>query len=104
MPYRQFTAAAHQTCLAHLLRRCRLVAADHPHVTFATDVQAIWQQALAVRDRFLSGALSAAGLALARGQLIARLAARLDRPSGVPDVARFAGHPIVNSRRSVLPL
>ena len=22
-PYRQFTAAAHQTCLAHLLRRCR---------------------------------------------------------------------------------
>jgi transposase len=35
-PYRQFTAATHQTCLAHLLRRCRLVAADHPHATFAT--------------------------------------------------------------------
>ena len=91
-PYRQFTAAAHQTCLAHLLRRCRLVAADHPHATFATDVQAILQQALAVRDRFLSGELSAAGLAIARGQLIARLAARLDRASGVPDVARFAAH------------
>ena len=54
-PYRQFTAAAHQTCLAHLLRRCRLVAADHPHATFATDVQAILQQALAVRDRYQSG-------------------------------------------------
>src|SRR6266566_1999286 len=23
--------AAHQTCVAHLLRRCRQVAADHPH-------------------------------------------------------------------------
>lgn len=91
-PYRQFTAAAHQTCLAHLLRRCRLLAADHPHATFATDVQAILQQALAVRDRFLSGELSAAGLAIARGQLIARLAARLNRASGVPDVARFAAH------------
>jgi transposase len=91
-PYRQFTAAAHQTCLAHLLRRCRLVAADHPHTTFATDVQAILQQALAVRDRFLAGEISAAGLAIARGQLIVRLAAHLDRPSAVPDVARFATH------------
>jgi transposase len=91
-PYRQFTAAAHQTCLAHLLRRCRLVTADHPHTTFATDVQAILQQALAVRDRFLSGDISAAGLAIARGQLIVRLAAHLDRPSAVPDVARFATH------------
>jgi transposase len=91
-PYRQFTQAAHQTCLAHLLRRCRLVAADHPRATFPTDVQTILQQALAIRDRFLAGDLSAAGLAVVRGQLIARLAARLDRPSGVPDVARFAAH------------
>ena len=68
------------------------VAADHPHATFATDVKAILQQALAVRDRFLSGELSAAGLGIARGQLIASLAARLDRTSGVPDVARFAAH------------
>lgn len=91
-PYRQFTAAAHQTCLAHLLRRCRLVAADHPHATFATDVQAILQQALALRDRYQSGVVSAQGLAVARGHLIARLASRLDRPSGVPDVERFATH------------
>jgi len=91
-PYRQFTAAAHQTCLAHLLRRCRLIAADHPHTTFATDVHAILQQALAVRDRHQAGVVSALGLAVARGHLIARLAARLDRPSGVPDVARFATH------------
>jgi transposase len=91
-PYRQFTAAAHQTCLAHLLRRCRLIAADHPHTTFATDVQAILQQALAVRDRHLAGVVSAHGLAVVRGQLITRLAARLDRSSRVPDVNRFAAH------------
>ena len=89
-PYRQFTAATHQTCLAHLLRRCRLVAADHPHATFATDVQTILQQAL--RDRYQSGVISAHGLTVVRGHLIARLAARLARPSGVPDVARFAAH------------
>jgi transposase len=91
-PYRQFTAAAHQTCLAHLLRRCRLVAADHPHTTFATDVQLILQQALAVRDRHHAGVVSAHGLAVVRGQLITRLAERLDRSSRVPDVRRFAAH------------
>lgn len=91
-PYRQFTAAAHQTCLAHLLRRCRLVASDHPHTRFATDVQAILQHALAVRERHQAGAVSAHGLAVARGQLITRLDERLDRPSRVPDVQRFAAH------------
>jgi hypothetical protein len=91
-PYRQFTAAAHQTCLAHLLRRCRMVAADHPHTTFGTDVQTILQQALTVRDRYHAGVVSPHGLAVARGQLIIRLAARLDRPSRVPDVQRFAAH------------
>jgi transposase len=91
-PYRQFTAAAHQTCLAHLLRRCRLVAADHPHTTFAMDVQVILQQALDVRDRYHAGVVSPHGLAVVRGQLITRLAERLARPSCVPDVQRFAAH------------
>ena len=68
-PYRQFSAAAHQTCVAHLLRRCRLVAGDHPRTTFATDVQAILQHALAVRDAHQAGQVSAHGLAVARGHL-----------------------------------
>jgi transposase len=91
-PYRQFSAAAHQTCVAHLLRRCRLVAGDHPRTTFATDVQAILQHALAVRDAHQAGQVSAHGLAVARGHLINRLAERLDRPSRAPDVQRFAAH------------
>ncbi len=36
--------------------------------------------------------MSAHGLAVARGHLITRLADRLDRPSRVPDVRRFAAH------------
>ncbi len=91
-PYRRFTAAAHQTCLAHRLRRCRRVAADHPRTTFARDGQAILQQSLAVRDRHLAGVVSAHGRAGARGPLITRLAKRLGRPSQVPDVRRFAAH------------
>jgi transposase len=78
--------------VAHLLRRCRLVAGDHPRTTFATDVQAILQHALAVRDAHQAGEVSPHGLAVARGHLINRLAERLDRPSRVPDVQRFAAH------------
>jgi len=91
-PYRQFEAAAHQTCLAHLLRRCRLITADHPHSAFGADVQAILQQALAVRNRYHAGTISAHGVAVARGHLIARLQTRLAQPSAVPDVQRFARH------------
>ena len=91
-PYRQFTAAAHKTCLADLLRRCRLVTADHPHSPFGADVQAILQQALAVRDRYQAGTISAHGVAVARGHLITHLEARLAQPSAVLDVQRFARH------------
>ena len=30
-PYRRFTAATHQSCLAHLLRRAKTLRTDHPH-------------------------------------------------------------------------
>jgi transposase len=91
-PYRQFTAAAHQTCLAHLLRRCRVLLTDHPGAPFVLDVCATLQQALALRDRYRAGDVSSAGLAVARGHLINRLAARLAQPSTVPDIVRFGRH------------
>jgi len=92
VPYRRFVHAAHQTCLAHLLRRCRHFAEDHPRATGVREVQRLLQQALAVRDRAHTDALSPHGLAVVRGQLIARLAACLGRPSRVPDVRRFHRH------------
>ena len=57
-PYRHFTAAAHQTCLAHLLRRARDLARDHPRAPFAARVTITLQQALGIRDRRVAGVIS----------------------------------------------
>ena len=60
-PYRRFTAAAHQTCLAHLLRRCRDLMRDHPRAPFAARVKALLQHALDIRDRRAAGTISTHG-------------------------------------------
>ena len=60
-PYRRFGRADHQTCVAHLLRRCRLLQLDHPRGPFAARVQQRLQQALALRDRYAAGDVSAHG-------------------------------------------
>ena len=92
-PYRQFVHAAHQTCLAHLLRRCRTMMLDHPHHPFAPQVQALLQAALATRQRHAAGTVSTHGLAVARGTYVNRLARLLDRrPSRLADARRFAVH------------
>lgn len=92
-PYRQFTQAAHQTCLAHLLRRCRTMMLDHPYHPFAPQVQALLQAALATRDRHRTGRVSDHGLAVARGHYVNRLSALLAaRPSRLADARRFATH------------
>jgi hypothetical protein len=54
-PNRRCTQAIHQTWLAHLLRRCRLLHTDHPQATFVGDVRAQLQQALTLRDRCHAG-------------------------------------------------
>jgi transposase len=92
-PYRQFTHAAHQTCLAHLLRRCRTMRLDYPQHRFAPQVDALLRAALATRDRFTAGTVSAHGLAVARGAYVNRLGVLLTRrPSRLADVRRFAMH------------
>jgi transposase len=91
-PYRQFEQAAHQTCLAHLLRRCRELAADHPRAAFPPRVEAVLHQALAVRDRRDAGEISAHGATVARGRLFNHLAATLTAPGPLPAMQRFAAH------------
>jgi transposase len=92
-PYRQFVHAAHQTCLAHLLRRCRTMMLDHPYHPFAPQVQGLLQAALATRDRYGAGVVSAHGLAIARGAYVNRLGRLLDRrPSRLAEARRFAAH------------
>jgi transposase len=78
--YRYFTAAAHQTCLAHLLRRCRALLLDYPGHPFVTAVKQILQAALITREGYRAGHVSAHGLAVARGHYVERLGRLLARP------------------------
>ena len=90
--YRQFDQAVHQTCLAHLLRRCRELQEVHPHASLPGKVEALLQRALMVRNRLEAGELSAHGAAVAAGRLSAELLALLERPSTLPAIERFAKH------------
>jgi transposase len=92
-PYRQFAHAAHQTCLAQLLRRCRTMMLDHPSHPFAPRMQALLQAALGTRDRQRAGHVSDHGLAVARGHDVTRLDRLLAaRPSRLADARRCATH------------
>jgi transposase len=92
-PYRQFTLAAHQTCLAHLLGRCRTMMLDYPHHAFAPTVDQLLRAALVTRDRYRDGSVSDHGLAVARGHYVNRLGHLLDqRPSRLAAARRFATH------------
>ncbi len=76
-PYRQFTTAAHQSCLAHLLRRCRELLDDAERGQAKTPhaVRRVLQAALAVRAARNAGELDAAQAA-AEAE---RLGAAVDR-------------------------
>lgn len=91
-PYRRFTEAAHQTCIGHLQRRARELRADHPRACLPGQVQEVLHDALVVRDRHAAGAISAHGVAIARGRLIARLSTVLESSTRVAAVRRFAQH------------
>lgn len=75
--YRRFLHALHQSCLAHLLRRCRemILVGGKREAEFPRRIQALLQQALQLRDRRQQEQISDYGVAVARG----RLEARLDR-------------------------
>jgi transposase len=77
--YRYFRHSAHQTCLAHLLRRCRVLLLDDPGQPWVTAVRTVLQAALVTRDGYHAGTVSAHGLAVARGQYVERLGRLLAR-------------------------
>jgi transposase len=91
-PYRQFTKAFHQSCLGHLLRRCRLLQRDHPRARFPARVAHILEHALDVRDRRAAGTISAHGVDVARGHLFHQLLDVLADPGLLPEMQRFARH------------
>ncbi len=91
-PYRRFTRAIYQTCVAHLLRRCRDLVRDHHEHRFAPAVAALIQHGLAVRDRWRAGTISPHGVAVARGHFINRLNTLIDQPGPSRVARRFANH------------
>ena len=90
--YRCYRAALHQSCLNHLLRRCKELQEDHPDSLWAGQVQAVLQTGLAVRDRCNDGELSEHGLASVRGRLVAQFGRLIDAPPPLDDTERFARH------------
>jgi transposase len=92
--YDRFTAAAHQQCLAHLMRRAHLLAetAAGGAVRFPRQVLALCHEALALRDRFVSGRVSPARLRRARWELTLRLADLVEPIKSNPDNECLAAH------------
>jgi transposase len=92
--YDCFVQARHQTCLNHLLTRCKhlLLTATAGAVRFPRQVQGLLADSLAVRDRRDAGQLSTHGLACCLGRLKARLARLLAWPRAHVDNERLAGH------------
>jgi transposase len=93
-PYRRFTHATRQTCLAHLLRRCGEMqeVATGSAAQFPSEVQALLQAALAVRDRRKAEQISLRGVKIATGRLRARLARLLAQEQVDPANQRLAKH------------
>lgn len=94
-PYRQFVHAFHQTCLGHLLKRCRTLQRDHPRARFPARVATILQRALNVRDRRAAGTISAHGVDVARGHLFNQMLDLLADPGTVAEIQRLARHLLV---------
>lgn len=91
-PYRKFVHANHQTCVGHLLRRCKELLIHHPHSTWLREVKKVLQDALSVRDRFKGGKLSRRGLDVARGRLAGRLVRLLEDRHRIKALDRFGRH------------
>jgi transposase len=78
--YYKFLKAGHQSCLSHLIRRCRdLAAVATPAAArFPLRVKALLEEGLALRDRYQHHEISLHGLWTATG----RLEVKLDRVLG----------------------
>jgi transposase len=92
--YYKFLKAAHQSCVAHLIRRCRDLAAVAPAgaARFPLAVKQLLEEGLALRDRYLERKISLHGLWTATGRLEAKLDRLLARHYRDPANRRLAKH------------
>jgi transposase len=93
-PYDRFEHALHQTCVAHLLRRCgeMITTAAGAARRFPRQVQELLQDALELRDRHEIGAVGDRGVAIAGGRLERRLDRLLEWTRVDPANERLAKH------------
>jgi len=89
--YRQFLQALHQTCLAHLLRRCRemILVAGKGERYFRAPCKPFCKMLWQLRDRREEGQISERGMAVARGRLEARLDRSLQRSYRSPGIGAW---------------
>jgi transposase len=96
-PYDRFTQAGHQTCLAHLLRRCAALLEICEGVKGAAAVvpqkiKALLQEALRVRDQRDAGAITAQAAATAGVKLQQRMARLTGTPKSHAGNERLCKH------------
>ena len=96
-PYYRFRFAFHQSCLAHLLKRCREMAqvASPAARAFPRAVEHLLQMGLELRDRQERGEISSHGMRTATGKLEAKLDRMLEtrrRNSANHRLARHLEH------------
>jgi transposase len=92
--YYKFLKAAHQSGVAHLIRRCQDMAevATPLAARFPRAVKALLEQGLSLRDRYLEQKISLHGLWTATGRLEAKLDRLLARNYREPANRRLAKH------------
>ena len=92
--YYKFLKAAHQSCAAHLIRRCRdLIRVSTPTAArFPLAVKEILEQGLSLLDRYLQQKITLHGLWTATGRLEAKLDRLLARTYQDPANRRLAKH------------
>jgi len=93
-PYYRFQCAFHQSCLAHLLKRCREMAqiASPAALAFPRAVEDVLERSLQLRDRHAQGEVSERGLAITTGKLEAELDRMLETRRRNPANRRLARH------------
>lgn len=93
-PYRRYTKASPQSCLAHLLRRCSglIEIKARGHSTVPTMLKAILSEALELRDRRDAGEISPDQMEPAVAGLEARVAALLARRGHTQENRKLLKH------------
>jgi transposase len=93
-PYYRFPNAYHQTCLSHLIRRCKdlIKVASPSGARFPLAVMQLLHKSLALRDRHQLGEVSLHGLYVATGRLENEMDRLLAATFRLPENRRLAKH------------